>query len=91
MIFSNRDHISVLGNYIIITRLPNSFVTAIDGLYKKCKSEAQLVIGLEKVFKKTGNISIIIKNSSEKAKKLRKAISRDFYIQKELKEGFDLF
>lgn len=89
--FNNRDHISVFKDYIIVTRLPNSFVVAIDGLYKKCKSEEELAIGLEKVFKKSGNISIVIKNNSEKAKKLRKAISRDFYIQKELKDGFDLF
>jgi len=90
-VFSNRDHISVLGNYIIITRLPNSFAVAIDSLYKKCKSEDELSLGLEKVFKKSGNILIIIKNNSEKAKKLRKTISKDFYITKELKDSFDLF
>jgi hypothetical protein len=89
--FNSRDHISIFKDYIIITRLPNSFVIAIDNLYKKCKSEEELTIGLEKVFKKSGNIVIIIKNSPEKAKKLRKVISRDLYISKELKEQFNLF
>jgi len=88
---NNRDHISVLGNYIIITRLPNSFASAVDALYKKCKSEVELTIGLEKVFKKSGNIVMIIKNSPERARKLRKIISKDFYIPRELRENFDLF
>ena len=89
--FNSRDHISVFKDYIIITRLPNSFVVAIDGLYKKCKTEEELIIGLEKVFEKSGNIVMIIKNSPEKAKKFRKIISRDLYISKELKEQFNFF
>jgi hypothetical protein len=91
VVLNSRDHISVLGDYIIITRLPGSFVIDIDNLYRKCKSEEELAIGLEKVFKRVGNIVIIIKNDPGKARKIRKTISKDFYIPKELKENFNLF
>jgi len=89
--FNIRDHVSILNNYIITTRLPKSFAVAIDVLYKKCKSVAELAAGLEKVFKKSGNIVMIIKNSPEKARRLRKSISKDFYVEKDLKESFNLF
>lgn len=88
---NRKDHVTVLGDYIIITRLPGSFAMAIDALYKKCNSETELIVGLEKIFKRSGNIVMIIKNSSEKAKKLRKTISQDFYIPKDLRENFNLF
>ena len=91
VILNNRDHISVLGDYIITTRLPNSFAIAIDALYEKCNSEAELIVGLERIFKKSGNIIMIIKNSPQKAKRLRKIISKGFYISKELRDDFNLF
>jgi hypothetical protein len=88
---NRRDHTSVLGNYIVTTRLSNSLANAIDILYKKSKTEEELKIELEKVFKKSGSISIIIKYNMDRAKKLRKTIAKDFYIAKELREQFELF
>ncbi len=89
--FNNRDHISVLNDYIIITRISGQLAEKIEDLYKKSKTEEDLTNELEKVFKKPGCIKIIIKRDNIKAQKIRKTISKDFYVSKELREKFDLF
>lgn len=90
-VFNDRDYISVLGDYIIITRIPASFAKEIDRAYKMSRSEEDLTSKIENIFQKKGRLLIIVKNSPEKAKKIRKAISKNFYIPKEVKKDFDIF
>lgn len=89
--FTNRDYLVILNDYIIITRIPSQAANSLDDLYQQAKTEKELADGLEKIFSKATNITIIVKRDKTKAQKIRKTISKDFYIPKELKEKFDLF
>jgi hypothetical protein len=42
-------------------------------------------------FKKSGVIIMSVEHNDDKAKKLRKKMSADFHISRELRERFDLF
>ncbi len=89
--FNNRNYISVLGDYVITTKLSAALANEIDEIYSQSKSEQELALGVEAAFNKKNGIQIIIKNSPERAKKLRKIIAKNFYIPKELKKNFDIF
>lgn len=89
--FNRRDHFSVIGPYIITTRVSVTLARVTDRLYETCFTEEELAKKLEPEFKKHGSVIMIIEHSEAKAKQLRKKMSKDFYIHKELREQFDLF
>lgn len=89
--FNRRDHLSVIGPYIITTRVSVSFARITDLLYETCKTESELAEKLAPVFAKSGKIIIDVEHDEAKAKKLRKKMSADFHIPRELREAFDLF
>jgi hypothetical protein len=89
--FNRRDHLSVIGSYIIITRVSTLLAQITDLLYENCSTEEELIEKLIIEFKKNGSVTMIVEHNKNKAKKLRKKISKDFYIPRELREKFDLF
>lgn len=89
--FPDTDYPIVISDYVIMTRISSKAAQKVEECYKTSKSIAELEqkiskIGLEKV-----KIKLIIERNKEKAKKLRKRISKDFHVPKELREKFDLF
>lgn len=88
--FSDRDYIAVVADYIVTTKLSPAIVKTIENIYTSTKPE-DLSKKIEKIFAKSAAIKLKIERNENKAKKLRKKISKDFYVPKELKEKFDLF
>lgn len=88
--FSDRDFIAVVADYIVTTKLSPAIVKTIENIYTSTKPE-DLSKKIEKIFAKSAAIKLKIERNENKAKKLRKKISKDFYVPKELKEKFDLF
>jgi hypothetical protein len=89
--FSRRDHISIIGDYIIITRISVSLAKQVDEAYSIITDESVLTRKFMLLFKNPGSITMIIENNRSKAKRLRKRLSADFHISLELREKFDLF
>ena len=89
--FNRRDHLSVIGPYIITTRVSVSLARVTDRLYETCFTEQELAEKLEPEFKKYGTVVMTVEHNEEKAKAMRKRMSKDFHIPRELRETFDLF
>lgn len=89
--FNRRDHLSIVGPYIVTTRISVPLANQIDSLYVTCKTEQELLEKVIPLFKKYGSITMTVEHNEIKAKKLTKRIAADFYISKELREKFNLF
>ena len=89
--FNRRDHLSVIGPYIITTRVSVTLARVTDRLYETCSTEKELQAKLEPEFKKHGSVTMTVEHNLEKAKSMRKKMSADFHIPRELREKFDLF
>lgn len=89
--FNRRDHLSVIGPYIITTRVSVTLAHVTDRLYETCFTEKELQEKLEPEFKKHGSVMMTVEHNEGKAKKLRKKMSADFHIPREVREQFDLF
>lgn len=89
--FNRRDHLSIIGPYIITTRVSVSLARVTDRLYETCFTESELAEKLEPEFKKHGSVTMTVEHNLEKAKSMRKKMSADFHIPRELRETFDLF
>jgi hypothetical protein len=89
--FNRRDHLSVIGPYIITTRVSVSLARTTDRLYETCFTEKELQEKLESEFKKHGSVTMTVEHNEVTAKQLRKKMSSDFHIPKELREKFDLY
>lgn len=85
-----RDYPAVIADYIVTTKLSSTLVKTINNIFNTSKPE-ELTKKIDKIFAKSAAIKLKIERNANKAKKLRKKISKDFYIPKELKEKFDLF
>ena len=72
-------HISILGEYITTTLIDKKISKQIDNLYKK-HDGIDLYEKLLLIFSKKCSIKIVLERSSRKSKKLRKILSKDFYI-----------
>lgn len=89
--FNRRDHLSVIGPYIITTRVSVTLARVTDRLYETCFTEEELAKKLEPEFKKHGSVTMTVEHNEAKAKSMRKKMSADFHIPRELRETFDLF
>ena len=90
-IFKKTDYITIMDDYITTVRINKKT----SELIEKCFKESENFITFQKEIQKVGiekkKVKLIIERNKEKAKKLRKKISKDFYISRELREKFDLF
>lgn len=84
-------YITIINDYIITTYLPTKTLDEVSIGYKKSKTVAELNNYLQDLDFRSGKLKIIIERNKDKAKKLRKKMSKDFHIPKELREKFDLF
>lgn len=90
-IFKKTDYITIIGDYITTVRINKKT----SELIEKCFKQSENFIIFQKEIQKLGiekkKVKLIIERNREKAKKLRKKISKDFYIPREIREKFDLF
>lgn len=90
-ILKNTDYLIVINDYIIITRISKKLADLIEKYYQENTTTQEFEIRLQNLGIERSKIKLIIERNKEKAIKLRKRMSRDFYISKELKEKFKLF
>lgn len=88
---NRRDHMTIMGPYIITTRISGKLAQQVDWVYQETESETVLKEKLVDLFKDPGSIILNIEHNQPKAKKLRKRLARDFVVPRELVEKFDLF
>ncbi len=89
--FKKTDYLAVLGDYIIITRLSSDLIKKIDMCYEKSETLELLQKNLQKLGIEKKRIKLIVERNHHKAQKLRKKMSRDFFVPKELVEEFGLY
>lgn len=89
--FNRNENLTVLGNYVITVSLPTKSTAKIDSLYKQERSEKEMLCKMKEIAQKPQKIKITVEHNQNKAKKLRKKMSKNFFIPKEIKEKFNLF
>lgn len=90
-ITQSTGYLTIINDYIITTQLSRKTNEEIEKCYQQVKNLDELRILIQKLDFKTKKVKIIIERDRDKAKKLRKRLSKDFYISRELREKFDLF
>lgn len=84
-------HTTIIDDYIVSTILKDSSSQKIDECYSDYKNKAQLEDKLAQIFSEPQQTKIRLIKNKERARRLRKKLSKPFYIPKELKEKYDLF
>ncbi len=84
-------YIAILNDYIITTHLSKKTVQEIEECYHAAQNLDDLSEKIQQIDFQTKKVKLIVERNREKAKKIRKKISKDFYISRELREKFDLF
>lgn len=85
------NHISIVGDYIITTKLEKNIEDHVDAVFLEKNTENEIQESLEKILSKKQRVKLSIERNKEKAKKYRKRISENFYIPQELVKKYDLF
>ena len=89
--FKKTDYPTIFGDYIITTRLSPHLANTIELCYKESQNLESLEQKLRAIGIEKKKVKLIIERNREKAKKLRKKMSRDFFVPKELVEEFGLY
>lgn len=76
------DHVTVLGPYIILTRLSKAVANRMDALYASGKEVHEFLPELQKICAKPGKVRFVLENNPKKAEKLRRSLARDFYFRR---------
>ncbi len=85
------DHMSIVGDYIVTTKLEKGIEGAIDAIFLEKDNENAIHDGLEQILGKKQRVKLSIERNKDKAKKYRKKISENFYVPQELVKKYDLF
>lgn len=85
------NHIAIFGDYITTTILSKNISDKIDSLYKEEKDINIFKNKFSKIEVENKNARLIVERNKKKAKILRKKLSKNFYIPKDLIEKHDLF
>ncbi len=75
-----RDHITILGDFIITVQLSNELTKRIDALYEGGQSVETFLPLVIEVCAMYGKTKFVFENNARKAKNLRQKLSPSFYI-----------
>lgn len=89
--FSKTDYPTIFGDYIITTRISDRLAEEIEDCYKNSQDTAVLESNLQKIGIEKKKVRLIIERGRDKAKKLRKKLSKEFFVPQELIKEFDLY
>ncbi len=85
------DHVSIVGDYIVTTKLEKGIESQIDNIFLEKDNENDIHESLEKILAKKQKVKLSIERNHDKAKKYRKKIAENFYVPQELIKKYDLF
>lgn len=89
--FSKTDYVTVFNDYIITTRLTKRLADEIEDCYKESPNTEALEEKLRKIGIEKKKLRLIVERNRNKAKKVRKKLSREFFVSKDLAEEFKLY
>jgi hypothetical protein len=89
--FSKTDYPTIFGDYIITTRISKRLSEEIEKAYKESESGEVLQERLQKIGIEKKKVKLIIERDRDKAKKLRKKLSKEFFISQEIIKYFELY
>jgi hypothetical protein len=85
-------YITIIGNIIITTVINEDLGEKIDAVYDSTTAQdLEFEKRIQHAFKDGGQVRLRIEKDVEKAKRMRKQLSKNFYIPKELIEKHNLF
>lgn len=83
---------TIVGDVIVTTILTDSISKKIDTLYNSTLSiDNNFGEKIREILKQSGQVKLYIEKNSLKAKKIRKKLSKNFFISKEFADKFQLF
>lgn len=91
LVLASNSQLTIFEDYIIITIIPKLVQEKINFYYQTIKNELELKRNIEKMHIENKNVRLVIERNEKKAKILRKKLSKNFYIPKELVEKYGLF
>jgi hypothetical protein len=83
--FPNNYYLGVIGDYVFETFFDKELCDKIEKIYLKCASESKAREELEKIVSKKYKMKLSIQNNPTKAAKLKKKLSKNFFIPKDLR------
>lgn len=89
--FSKTDYPTIFGDYIITTRISKRLSEEIEIVYKESARNVILEERLQKIGIEKKKVKLIIERDRERAKKLRKKLSKEFFVPPALLKEFDLY
>lgn len=89
--FSKTDYPTIFGDYIITTRLSVRLSEEIEKVYNESPDRPTLEMRLQKIGIEKKKVRLIIERDRDKAKRLRKKLSKEFFVPQELIREFDLY
>jgi len=90
-LFRDTDYLTIFNDYIITVRVSPRLAREIIECYQHATTTDNLTKLLHTVGIEKKKVKLIIERDKEKAKKLRKKLSKDFFIPQELIKEFDLY
>lgn len=89
--FTKTDYPTIFSDYIITTRLSPRLAIEIEDAYKTSTDIETLQTKLHAIGLEKKKVRLIIERDKEKAKKLRKKLSKEFFVPQELVKEFNLY
>jgi hypothetical protein len=89
--FPNTDYPTIFDDYIITTRISKGIAQLIEECYQFSSTIEVLEEKLQRIGIERKKVKLIIERNPEKAKKLRKKLSQDFFVPQHLVKQFNLF
>lgn len=77
---NRRDHISIIGDYVITTRISSNLSKSIDSLYKNILEESLLKSELNLLLKKSAKTILIVEKNKSKANKIKSKFKKYFVM-----------
>ena len=72
-----------MGDFIITVHISKGLSKRIDELYASSRSQEEILPELILAYRSSSKMRFVLENNPQKAKKLRKILSRDFYFRRE--------
>lgn len=84
------DSVTTHTDFIITVKFTKKTTALIEQVYSESKTMQELESLLNRRLKNNLSVQLIIERNAKKAEKLRKVLSKNFYIPKEIKDEFKL-
>ncbi len=89
--FPKTDYPAIFNDYIITTRLSKSVASKIEVCYESSPTLLELEARLQKIGIEKKKVKLTIERNRAKAKRLRKKLSKNFFVPQELINQFGLY